>query len=813
MPFDFADTLLQLGAGKRIAEICATAGISPTEFSTWWKKQAESRVPVQSGKLPAGVTTEVNIARDAWGIPHITAGNDVDLFFGFGYATAQDRLFQLDYLRRRALGRLSEVLGQEGYELDLLARTVGLHLSTEARWAELPADVKELVQAWTAGVNALIEQSRSALPIEFDLLGYQPEPWLPQDCVAIEVEFGWYLTGRFPVIAIPELAKRTLGDGPLYREFLLGEADDEAILANTRPGGLDSATPAPALIGETISDALDGHGSNNWVIAGCHTETGKPLVASDPHIAFAAVSCWHEVHLQGGSFNVTGMAYVGIPGVMFGRNVDVAWGCTNNICSLRDLYQERTDPTHPGCFEFNKQWEPARERTEVIDIRGREPVSKTIRSSRNGPIVDEILPPPARGFGPVSLRWLGNEQGGWLTALLAMDRARTADEFREATRAWHVPTFCVVFADETGRIGYQCTGRIPIRNLPERGFRPGWDPAHQWDGLIPFEGMPSVMEPAEGWVITANNRVAHKFPYPLSGTWSSGHRGLRIRQMLESLTAEKEDGQQGYVSRYDCIRMQQDAMNLRAVECLPRLLKILGNLVDATLRAGVCEEIQKLAGVRLALNHLAAWDCRSEPDRVGAMLFNVFFAKWSQVIAESRFQGEAAALIAGAAGGLANRLLIEDRVGWFSHSNRDSAVLLAMQRTLQQLTEQFGPNMLDWAWGRLHTLQQKHILTARGDLSQLLDRGQVPVRGDSTTVCNTSSDPQYGAFSGAGYRLLADLSDTQHSLWAIDAGAESGHPGSPHYDDQLLEWLTGGYHQLALSADAKAKTTLTLVPN
>src|SRR5205807_1363061 len=193
-------------------------------------------------------------------------------------------------------------------------------------------------------------------------------------------------------------------------------------------------------------------GSNNWVVSGAKTIAGKPMVASDPHIAFAAVSCWHEVHLCGGSFNVAGIAYAGMPAVMFGKNEQVAWGITNNICSLRDLYQERTDAAHPGCFLFDSQWEPARERVEIIDVKGQETVHKTIRTSRNGPIVDEILPPAAKATAPVALTWLGASPCGWITALLGMDRAQSGDELRRATEPWLVPTFCVVYADVAGHI-------------------------------------------------------------------------------------------------------------------------------------------------------------------------------------------------------------------------------------------------------------------------------------------------------------------------------------------------------------------------
>lgn len=336
------ELLRRLGAGEPVSSICATAGFSPGEFNTWWKAQTRARVPSAEGSRQAKLVGPVRIVRDCWGIPHIYAERDPDLFFGFGYAMAQDRLFQLDFLRRKGAGRLAEILGPEGTdldvlartvgfrnipELDVLARTVGLRRIALAEWERLPQETRTVLQAFTAGVNALMEETRDRLPIEFDLLDYRPEPWSPVDCLTIEGEFRWYLTGRFPVIVMPELARRVLGDGPLYRAFLRNEGDDESILpAGSYPPSRCGSQP----VGTAAGDPQASQGSNNWVFASQRTATGKPLVASDPHIAFDAVSCWYEVHLCGGSFQVAGMAYVGMPAVMFGRNERVAWGCTNN---------------------------------------------------------------------------------------------------------------------------------------------------------------------------------------------------------------------------------------------------------------------------------------------------------------------------------------------------------------------------------------------------------------------------------------------------------------------------------------------------
>ena len=793
-----AEILRRLGAGQSVDSVRDSAGLSGPEFDAWWKAEADARVPPASGMRRVSVKQPVRIERNAWGIPSIFADNDEDLFFGFGYAIAQDRLFQLDYLRRRGAGRLSEILGGNGAELDLirravgiedvfhwdlLARTVGIRRIAEREWNTLSGETRHLLTAFSDGINAFLKEPDNRLPIEFDLLEYAPEPWTPIDCLTIEGEFRWYLTGRFPVIVAPELAKRRLGAGPLYRAFLETEADDESIVP---PGSYPAAPSGQQPIGEAAGDP-ESTGSNNWVVDSKRSRSGKPLLASDPHVPFDAVSWWYEVHLCGGSFNVCGMAYAGMPVVMFGRNERVAWGCTNNICSQRDLYQETTDQDHPNCFLYDGRWESARELEETIAVKGAVPVRATIRFSRNGPIVDDVLPPVARKTGPVSLKWLGAYHGGWLTALLGMNRARSAEGFRAAMRPWHVPTFSVVYADADGRIGYQAAGRVPIRDVPERGYRPGWDPAHQWNGLVPFEGMPHLFDPQRAWIATANNRPAPPdFPYPLSGTWSSGYRAQRIRQMLES---------GGPFSRDDFTTMQQDSLSLRAVACLPGLLAVLENVTDRR--------------VREATVYLRAWDCRMEPDRVGASIFAVFFSHWTKAVAAEQFEPEEVALAAGSADGFAANLLKADVSGWFLPGKRETTILAAFQAALDTLRSWLGDDFATWTWSRLHAIPLRHVLSGRGDLGRLLDHGGVPVKGDAGTVCNTGLGGQYEARSGANYRLVVDMAVSPPGLWAVDCESASGHPGSEHYGDQLRDWIEGRYHWLPLDRDEASRAAIT----
>ena len=783
------DLLLRLGAGDSIKAICEDAGLTRAEFDQWWTAQTTSRVPSMEGTRTASdLSGKVEIARDEWGVPHILAETDDDLFFGYGYATAQDRLWQLDYYRRKARGRLSEVIGPSGIEIDTVSHTIGLECTAQENLARFPEKTKRRLQAYTDGINAFMEESRSNLPIEFDLLGYAPHEWTPLDSVATWQEFRWYLTGRLPIIAIPDLAKRTLGEGALLDDFITGEAEDESIVPK---GSYSPSRTGEVPVGEVVGDPDEGIGSNNWVVSGSKSTSGAPMVASDPHIAFGAVSCWYEVHLSGPDMNVAGAGYVGVPGVVFGRNETLAWGVTNNICSQRDIYREQEDPDRPGHFRFGDEWRPAKNETVEIAVKGEDARTITITRTHNGPIVDELLPEPLRTTDKVSARWLGTGFGDEITCMLDLAAAGNCDEAKEALRDWIVPTWSYVFGDVEGHIGYQAVGRIPIREQWNREYRPGWDPAHQWSGLIPYDALPALSDPAEGYARSANNRTAPEdYPYPLSGTWSSGHRALRIRQMLE---------EQEQFSREDFARMQTDTLSMRAVEVLPSLVE--------TLKRSSDPRVLEAAGF------LDEWNGRMDVDEVGASIFELFFAEFTTAVAAERFSGDEVPLVAGAISGYAVRLLRKDETG--GSPPRNETVVTSMLRAIDILTERLGPDMAEWRWGRIHKIALNHLLSDRGDLSDLLKRGGQPVGGNGITVSNTGFDPNYLASIGANWRHNADLADDPPGLWAVDATGQSGHPGSPHYGDQLTEWLAGRHHYLPLDSErarAQAAHTLTLSP-
>ena len=362
------DRLRRLGDGATIDEVCRADKIDRAAFDAWWAAECASRLPVMDGQASLPVSASAEIVRDARGIPHVFAANDRDLFVGYGYAMAQDRLFQMDLRRRRVTGRTAELMGAAWLEVDVLARTMDLPALAVAEYDRLPDETRDLFDAFAVGVNAAIAAARGRLPIEFDLLGVEPEPWTGLDCARCVVSWRWQLTGRPWVISVPELAKRVLGQGQLYDTFIaaMREADDETIVpsgeSTARDGALlplASVAREPAIAGaggpasgglpvgagasrSAFVDPSGGAdplgGSNNWVVAGSRSKSGKPVLASDPHMPYEAASSFYEVHLSGGSFNVAGAGFVGYPGLTFGRTSTLAWGITNNICSQRDLY-------------------------------------------------------------------------------------------------------------------------------------------------------------------------------------------------------------------------------------------------------------------------------------------------------------------------------------------------------------------------------------------------------------------------------------------------------------------------------------------
>lgn len=787
------ERLRAIGRGETLAAIAAREGSSEEALGRWWEEETRRRLPRLDAQVRLSTLDgATEIVRDERGVPHVLAETDRDLFTGYGYAQAQDRLFQLDIQRRKGHGTLAALLGPEGVELDRIAHTIDFPAVLARHLAALDPETRALLQAFADGVNAWAAacERDATLPVEYALLGASWEPWQVVDALAAALTWRWQLTGRTHVYAGPELLRRHLGDDALVDAILRASREvDTAILPADAPyPPREEAWPVGDRGPQVEPWPGDSPGSNNWVVAGIRSRTGKPLLGSDPHMPYQHWSSFHEVGLHGGSFDAVGAGLVGMPGLLFGRNRDLAWGITNNICSLRDLYAERPRTTADGrpAFEHDGVTEAARVRRSRIEVRDADPIDLTILASRNGPIVDDLLPPLARGTGPVSMRWLGTEVCDWTAALLRLDRARDVAGAFAACDGWLVPTFSLLVGDTSGEIGYLATGRIPLRAIPSRTYRPGWDPAHAWLGTIPAGGMPRATTPAQGWLASANNRPApDDYPYPLSGTWDEGLRQRRIGRLIE------EGGPDGrLLDRAAMTRMHADVRSLRAEVTLPALLALFGSVADP--------------GDRDVLEILAGWDGDSTVGSAGAAIYQVLTFRWAQACVRERIPDrDLADYLANWCMGLGTMLLGGDPLGWFGPGRRTVVARAVLGESVEELAAAMGPDPARWSWGGIHQLHLRHPLSARGSIGALFDKGPAPVPGDLATLSNSGFDATRGpngwmATSGAGYRLEVDLGEEPPAAWAITGESQSALVGSAHYDDQRTDFIAGRVHRLAL---------------
>ena len=804
------ELLRDLGRGASVESIERSQAWTAADFERWWQAQLASRQPSFEGSLPAAVGADVSILRDERGIPHCFAHNDADLFVAYGFCMARDRAFHLDTQRRKGHGRLAALIGTSGIEHDRVAHTIGFPELIEAEFERLDDETRSLLESFAEGVE-LAMATTSELPIEYALLGASWGPWTARDSIASTLAWRWQFTGRPHVYAGPELLKRALGDDALVAAILAADREaDTATIPSDSP-----YPPAPDLPGlETDATPVGGAptgdtpGSNNWVMSGHWSRSGKPLVSGDPHMPYEWSSAFYEVGLHGGSFDAVGAGLMGVPGMVMGRDRTTAWSFTNNACSLRDMYQERHPDGNADAYDYGGEAVEPRRETVRIDVNDGDPVSFEIERTTRGPVIDEILPRPARATGPVSMRWLGAEACTWPKALLGLTRAASVGDAFKAVQGWLVPSFGLAIADTEGEIGFIFTGRIPLRSRGVRTYRPGWDPDDRWLGLIPDEGMPQAIGPARGWLTSSNNRPApDDWPYPQSGTWAEGYRTRRVGRLIEAQ-------EPGTADRTTLTTMHLDVLTPRAEELLP--------IIDDLLGPGRDER------ERQALADLRDWDGRATPASRAAAIFEIFFHRWAQAMMGERIDDPALAdYLANWGLGLARDLLIDDDLDWFEAGRREAVASATFTETLDEIEAALGPDMEAWSWGALRPMTLGHPLSGIGDLARLLDIEVEGVGGSLATLNNSgfeSTRPSgpglvgshgWRPSSGAGYRLEVDLGEEPPAAWSVTLESQSAAPGSEHYSDQVDAFKSGQTWRLPLDRDEVERSTKwhqTLVP-
>lgn len=768
--------------------------------------------PQVKGEVTApGLGAAVEVIRDRWGIPHIYAAHEADLYMAQGFVHAQDRLWQMEFNRRIAAGRLGETLGPPLLDADRFLRTLGLRRAAEADWAVLGAEARAALEAYARGVNLYLETHRGRLPLEFTLLGVEPEPWTPVDSLSWGKLMGLTLSLNHPSELLRRRIAEKLGEDAVGRllppypaggPVIVPGADAAATMVEPREALWRRFHPALApLLAPGAAWA-----SNNWVVAGTRTAGGAPILGNDTHLGLGMPSVWYENGLHGGRIDAVGFSFPGMPLVVIGHNGRIAWGITNMCSDVQDFFIERLDdPEEPRRYEYQGAWRDLEVTTESIPLKGAEPATLTVRRTHHGPLMNDVMEELAEA-PPMALAWTSLEGGPLVEGLLGVNLAGSWEELRQALSLWDSPSVNFGYADAAGNIGYQSTGRIPIRAPGHRGLAPvaGWDGEHEWQGFIPFAELPSVLNPTRGFLVTANNKVvADDYPYHLAYDMADPYRARRMTDVLaadESFTLE------------DAQALQADLRSLPAAELVPYLLAV-------EPESGPQRRAQEL---------LEGWDFELRADSPAAAVYETWvWFLWSRLL-EDELGEELMAdyrALAAAQMPLLPAILARPDDPWIDDvttpetETREEVVRASLAAAVAWLEERQGADPRGWEWGRLHPAVFRHAplgASGIGILERIFNGPSMPVGGDTFTVDEATPGTQerFASTFGVSQRLIVDLGDLESSL-AVNSTGQSGHAFHRHRADQTPLWQRVEYHPLPFgreAVDAAAESTLTLRP-
>jgi penicillin G amidase len=753
---------------------------------------AHSALPQLDGTLQInGLSAPVTVTRDIHGVPVIQAATLEDLFFAQGFVTAQDRLWQMDIMRRFGSGELSEILGAATLELDREQRILGLRFAAKKTVETASPTDRSFFEAYARGVNAYIAAQGSRLPIEFRILGYTPKPWLVEDSVVIanqmvkDLNYHYFYDtlSREKILAKlgPDLTSdlyvnHSWHDRPptVMREDLndptsnSGDSDDDDDDDDSDPS---SVTQQKRPLGAFAAEGVPVNGSNDWVVSGAHTITGKPLLSDDMHLGHQMPNLWYEAHLRAGDLDVAGVTLPGVPYVIVGHNQRIAWGFTNVGPAVTDLYVENFDSR--GAYQTPTGWVQPVHRNETIHVKGQLDVTVDVKSTRHGPIVTELVPGETR---PLALRWTLYE--GLRLPFWGVNRAQNWNEFRTAFSQLDSPGQNVVYADVDGNIGYQTTGKIPIRaagdgSLPVNGV----DDAHEWTGFIPFEKLPSVYNPPSGIIATANGRISPDgYPDPISMEWEAPWRTARIYHVLES-------GRQ--FSPADMLALQTDVHSEAELFAAERFVYAIDHAVKASPR------------VKQAADLMRGWDGRMLAGLAAPTITENSVLELRRLLLEPKL---------GAAPADAK---MEDSVlSWKTYSWEMRSVWLEnvlLRRPKRWLPEKY-PNydellaaavdaavngaetpadLAKWRWGSFNAVEIEHPVLGKIPLLRKWSAPGVQEQSGSGYTVKAVS-----RHHGPSERYTANLADFDHSTLNLVTG-QGGNFLSPYYMDQWKAWYEG----------------------
>lgn len=791
--------------------LAALAGLLVIGGRLWLRHAMRASLPQLDGSLHvAGLSAPATVLRDQHGVPHLRAANPDDLFFAQGYVTAQDRLWQMDMLRRHGAGELAEILGKKMLQHDRMQRYLQLRMAADNAVAHMPADELHWLEDYARGVNAFIQTHQDNLPAEFRLLHYAPTPWLPRDSVLIGLVMAQDLTTAFPTKLARETIAAKLSREQMQDLYPVGSWRDHPPMRPavdlTTPQEipnipLDSSQTELRLRGQDIEHlqdilrldsslfSCDGclAGSNNWVVSGAHTVSGKPLLSNDMHLGHDIPGIWYMADLQAGNFHVAGVTLPGVPFVIVGHNDRISWGFTNLGADVQDVYVEQLDGK--GDYQASDGWHPMQHDREVIHVRGGFDQTMDVETTDHGPVITPLLPHEKR---TLSLQWYIYDPSAVRIPYYAVDSAQNWTEFCTAMSNFGGPAQNAVYADVDGNIGYHAVGKIPLRTNG-LSATPITDMQHDWKGYIPFDQMPQVYNPPDGILATANARVTTEdYPYPITLDWAPPYRNERIWKVLQK-KAQNGD----LLTPEDMLTLQTDVYSALDHELAQRFAYAIDHTPSAS------------AQLHQAANQMRIWNGEVEKDSATATIVDATRkALWPMLL--KPYLGNDWNLYTWDSSSYAlEEIVMFTPNRWLpkSYADWNDFLTAAVEKGLQ---DGHAPdNLTQWKYGQVHPVEIEHPLYSMLPFfKSWTGTGVQPQSGDGTTV------KQVGRTFGPSERLTADFSNFDNSTLNIVMG-ESGDPMSAWYRDQWPYWYDGTTFTLPFSdsaVHAAAQHTLTLLP-
>lgn len=770
--------------------------------------------PVQGTFQLEDMDEEVNIYLDEWEIPHIYATTMENAYFAQGYIQAKDRLFQMDLSRRAIRGRLSEIFGKDFVDIDKFFLTIGFFRAAEKSEEIISEEGIKYLKSFADGVNTYIEENKGNLPLEFTLLGYEPELWEVSDSLTIGKYMSWVLGGNMETELLLMSLSEKLEEDKLKDIFPSYPEDGITIMKNAWQEVGSTKETADRLLSLTtmmnqsfLGERGIGIGSNNWVVSGKMTKSGYPILANDMHLEIKAPSIWYQNHLKvEGKMNVSGVIFPGVPGLIAGHNDRIAWGLTNLNPDVQDLYIEKQNPDNPHQFLYLGKWEDAEVKTYSIPVKGEEPVSLEVLITRHGPIISAIFDQPESV--PLALQWTTHLPTAEMDTIIGMGQAKNLQEFLDSLQHFKVPAQNFVYADVDGNIAYRGNGLIPIRKKGDGQVPvPGWTGEYEWEGFIPYDELPTVINPDQGFLVTANNKVVDEaYPYFISNEWAPPYRAQTIYNSLkgrENLTLE------------EVLNVQSNRENLQAQTLAPFITRALQSKEwtknEAKAKEGLLKwfnegprDLMEETGPTIYHTMYIQIIKNTFADEVGEEFFDKYL--------ESNYNIK----------NTLDRYIQTDSI-WFDDigteetEGKEGIIRKSFQDAVVELEKKLGNNIEKWQWGKLHTITFDHPLGSQKVLGFFYNKGPFPIGGSTVTpaAASFSLNQPFEVTSSAPWRYGVDMGNVNAGL-DILFGGSSGHPFSKHYHDQVDLWLKDQYKPMWFNDNdireaAKGKV-ITLTP-